>query len=290
MEPFPRLEDLTLMDDYMFGTVMQDPKLIKPLIEFILDIRIRTVTYIEPQRSMKSGLNAKGVRLDLYVEDENGVVYNVEVQTTRRRSLPKRMRYYQAAIDMNVLSPGAEYAKLRRSYIIFICNHDPYDLGRYVYHFENRCIEQPDLPFGDETVKVIVNTRGKVGEISDVLREIIRYLADGTVSGAYSRELEDAVNQVKSSEERRHEYMIMMVRERELIDQGIEQGIEQGLERGLKRGREEGREEGRINERVKTIRKLIRNMHFTPQEAMSWLDIPPEEQAAYLDRLKNGTT
>ena len=37
MEPFPRLEDLTLMDDYMFGTVMQDPKLIKPLIEFILD-------------------------------------------------------------------------------------------------------------------------------------------------------------------------------------------------------------------------------------------------------------
>ncbi len=28
MEPFPRLEDLTLMDDYMFGTVMQDPKLI----------------------------------------------------------------------------------------------------------------------------------------------------------------------------------------------------------------------------------------------------------------------
>lgn len=75
MEPFPRLEDLTLMDDYMFGTVMQDPRLIKPLIEFILDIRIRSVTYIEPQRSMKSGFNAKGIRLDLYVEDENGVVY-----------------------------------------------------------------------------------------------------------------------------------------------------------------------------------------------------------------------
>ena len=84
--------------------------------------------------------------------------------------------------------------------------------------------------------------------------------------------------------------MIMMVRERELIDQGIEQGIEQGLERGLKRGREEGREEGRINERVETLRKLIRNMHFTPQQAMSILDIPPEEQAAYLDRIEGKTT
>ena len=114
-----------------------------------------------------------------------------------------------------------------------------------------------------------MNTQGTVGEISDELREIIKYLDDGTVSGTYSRELEDAVNQVKTSEERRHEYMIMMVRERELIDQG--------------------REEGRINERVETLRKLIRNMHFTPQQAMSWLDIPPEEQAVYLDRIENGT-
>ena len=71
--------------------------------------------------------------------------------------------------------------------------------------------------------------------------------------------------------------MIMMVRERELIDQGIEQG------------RQEGLAEGRINERIETIRKLIHSMHFTPQEAMSWLDIPPEEQAAYLDRIKKGT-
>ena len=115
MEAYRRLEDLTLMDDYMFGTVMQDPKLIRPLIERILDMRIRQVTYIEPQRTMKSGFDAKGIRLDLYVEDENGIVYNVEVQTTRHRSLPKRMRYYQSAVDINVLSPGADYARLRKS-------------------------------------------------------------------------------------------------------------------------------------------------------------------------------
>ena len=269
MEAFPRLEDLTLMDDYMFGAVMQDERLIRPLIEFILDIKIKSVTYIEPQRSMKSGFEAKGIRLDLYVEDENGVVYNVEVQTTRRKSLPKRMRYYQSAIDINVLSPGVDYAKLRQSYIIFICNHDPYGLGRYVYHFENRCVEKPDLPFGDETVKVIVNTKGTEGEISDELREIIRYLDDGTVSGEYSRELEDAVNHIKSSEERRHEYMIMMVREQELID----------------KGREEGREEGRENERLDTIHRLIHNLHYTPQQAMSFLGISLSDQPKYLEKL-----
>ena len=244
MESYRRLEDLTLMDDYMFGTVMQDPKLIRPLIESILDMRIRQVTYIEPQRTVKSGFEAKGVRLDLYVEDENGIVYNVEVQTTRHRSLPKRMRYYQSAIDMNVLSPGADYARLRKSYIIFICNHDPYGRDRIVYRFENRCIEEPTLPFGDETVKVIVNTRGTEGAVNAELLEVVRYLDSGTVSGDFSQELEDAVNHVKSSEERRHEYMIMMIREQELIEQGRKQGREEGREEGREQGIVEGVQKG----------------------------------------------
>ncbi len=208
-------------------------------------MRIRQVTYIEPQRTVKSGFEAKGVRLDLYVEDENGVVYNVEVQTTRHRSLPKRMRYYQSAIDMNVLSPGADYARLRKSFIIFICNHDPYGRDRIVYRFENRCIEEPELPFGDETVKVIVNTKGTAGAVNDELQEVIRYLDSGTVSGDFSRELGDAVNHVKSSEERRHEYMIMMLREQELIEQGREQGLVQGREQGLVQGLEQGLVQGR---------------------------------------------
>ena len=207
-------------------------------------MRIRQVTYIEPQRTVKSGFEAKGVRLDLYVEDENGVVYNVEVQTTRHRSLPKRMRYYQSAIDMNVLSPGADYARLRKSFIIFICNHDPYGRDRIVYRFENRCIEEPELPFGDETVKVIVNTKGTTGTVNAELQEVIRYLDSGTVSGDFSRELEDAVNHVKSSEERRHEYMIMMLREQELLEKGREEGRVEGREEGRVEGREQGIVEG----------------------------------------------
>ena len=45
----------------------------------------------------------------------------------------------------------------------------------------------PGLPFGDETVKVIVNTRGEIGEISEDLKEVIRYLNDGTVTGQYKQ-------------------------------------------------------------------------------------------------------
>ena len=33
-------DELTLMDDYMFGAVMQNPDLAKPLIEYIMNVRI----------------------------------------------------------------------------------------------------------------------------------------------------------------------------------------------------------------------------------------------------------
>ena len=91
-----------------------------------------------------------------------------------------------------------EELTLLDDYMFGTVMQDPYGRNRCVYHFENRCIEDPALAFGDDTVKVIVNTKGKQDGVSDELREIIRYLDDGTVSGAYSRELEDAVNHIYS--------------------------------------------------------------------------------------------
>ena len=40
---FKPLEQLTLMDDYMFGAVMENPRLIKPLIEAVLFVQSRSL-------------------------------------------------------------------------------------------------------------------------------------------------------------------------------------------------------------------------------------------------------
>ena len=75
------IDDLTLMDDYMFAQVMRQPKYLKPLLEYILQIRIAKIELIEPQKTEKEGYYSKGVRLDLYVTDTEGCIYN-----TRRMS------------------------------------------------------------------------------------------------------------------------------------------------------------------------------------------------------------
>ena len=255
---FKTLEELTLMDDYMFAAVMRDKINIKPLLEIILQVKIVDLEFVEPQKTEKEGYQSHGIRLDLYVKDDKGRIFNVEVQTSSRRHLPKRMRYYQSVIDINILAPGVDYSSLRISFVIFICNYDPFGTGRYIYTFENRCIEDTDLVLGDETRKVIVNTKGTVGEISDELRELIAYLDDGKATGTYTRQLEDAVEVIKSSEERRHEYMIMMVHDMEVREEGRAEGRIIGI---IETMREDGKDDQTI------IARLRSKFNFTQDEA-----------------------
>ena len=275
------IDELTLMDDYMFAQVMRDTRHLKPLLQFVLQVPIAKIELIEPQKTEKEGYDSKGIRLDLYVTDEQGIVYNVEVQTTSKKHLPKRMRYYQSTIDISILRPGVDYKELRKTFVIFICNYDPFGKNRYVYTFENTCREVPGLLFGDETVKVIVNTRGEIGEISEELKEVIRYLNDGTVTGQYSQELDTAVSAVKSNEERRLEYMTLAMHDMEIREEALEEGLEKGREEGREEGRIEGREEGEEKATVSNLRTVMKKMKLSAEKAMDFMDIPAEDQPKY---------
>ena len=117
-------EELTIVDNFMFGAVMRDPKRCKPLLEYILDVKIRKIEYSELQKSIDIQYQSKSIRLDVYVEDDENSVYNIEMQTTRHKNLPKRMRYYQGMIDLNIIDKGEDYASLKKSFVIFICTFD----------------------------------------------------------------------------------------------------------------------------------------------------------------------
>ena len=108
-----RWEDLELKDDFLFAKVMRDKHICMRLLEKLLHIKIKDIVYLEEQKTIDIDLNAKSIRLDVYVEDGNRV-FNLEMQTTRQTELPRRSRYYQELIDMNIIEKGESYSKLKR--------------------------------------------------------------------------------------------------------------------------------------------------------------------------------
>ena len=226
------IEELTIMDDFMFSAVMRQEKLCKPLLEYILKVKIREIVYVKPQDTVDAtAYDTKSIRLDVYVEDDKGTVYDIEVQTTNKRNLPRRTRFYQSMIDIRAIEKGADYKTLKKSYVIFICNYDPFEKGRYIYSFSNRCDEDPTIELKDDAYKIVINTKGSLGEISDELKAVVKYLDTGVADSDYTKELAQEVEFVKSDEKWRREYMLMMEAYAMRTDLGMHKQVVRSIRR-----------------------------------------------------------
>ena len=226
---YKRIEELEIWDDFMFGAVMSNKELCKHLLEIILQKKIKDIRYTELQKAINLQYDAKSIRLDVYVEDDTESVYNIEIQTTNEKNLPKRSRYYQGMIDLNVLDKGELYSKLKKSYVIFICNYDPFRKGRCFYRFENVCVDDPSLKLKDDSVKIMINPYGNdTKQFGKGFAALMDFLKNGQISDTYTESLKDEITEVKVSEEWRRRYMKLLIRDQENIELGKEVGKELG--------------------------------------------------------------
>ena len=137
------LEHMNLMDDFLFDVATVDLETCKIIIELSLGIKIREIRWKEGQKVVHNIPGNRGIRMDFYVEDSEGQVFDVEMQKRNEGNIPKRTRFYQALIDAPMLKSGERgFDNLKPAYIIVICGFDQYGFGKYRYTFENRCKER----------------------------------------------------------------------------------------------------------------------------------------------------
>lgn len=216
-------EDLAIANDFLFGKIMQNPELCRELLQRILpDLNIDRIEYPELQKSIKPDIDARSVRLDVYVRDSKEVVYDIEMQVSDTKELPKRSRYYQSMIDLQLIDKGQLYKKLNQSYIIFICPFDAFGKGRHIYTFENVCKEDNSISMGDGTAKIFLNANGTQDDVSKELRAFLDYVAGKRPEDSFVEKLEEAVKEAKKNREWRHEYMTLLMRDQENVEKGKE--------------------------------------------------------------------
>lgn len=227
-------DELELTDDFMFGKIMQNKKLCKGMLERLLEIPIDDIIYPETQKPIVITSAGKSVRLDVYVQDSNDVVYDAEMQQEsknkeRQEELPKRSRYYQGMIDLNLLEKGTPYQELKESYIIFICTFDPFGEDLPQYTFKNKCLEKSNIVLEDRTTKVFFNTKGDLTGLSKEKRAFLEYLDKRTVDDPFMKEIDLEVRKARINEKWRREYMKTLLYEMELKQEGREEGKVEGI-------------------------------------------------------------
>ena len=210
-----KLNELTIKDNFMFGAVMADEENCRRLLELVLGIPIGWVK-VSLEKSIVYHPEYKGVRLDVYAEDDAHTHYNVEMQVARKRELGRRSRYYHSQIDMELMLTGTDYAKLSNVYVIFICDFDPFGMRKYKYTFRSICLEDNKLNLQDGCTSIFLSTRGENKE--DVSADLVKFLAFVKADlqesmedfdDAYIMQLQNTICRIKSSREMEERFMIL---------------------------------------------------------------------------------
>ena len=257
MKPYDELE---FVDEFVFCKVMRREEICKKVIELILGVKIKSIRTFDSQHAIELTANGKGVRLDVIVDDDEGTIYNIEMQTSPENEYGKRSRYYQGMIDLETMSRGCEYSELRKCYVIFLCLTDPFRKYRAVYTFENRCVEDLSIRLKDEAYKVVVNPFGRTEGCSEELKSFLGYLRKKTISDTFTQMLDDEVKNVRAHEEWRAEYMLMGIKLRE---------AEEEMQKKTKMETAK-----RLAQMGLTIDQIVKAVDASKEDVQEWITMP----------------
>lgn len=196
---------------------------------------IGRVEYPELQKEIKPDADARSIRLDVYTKDDKDRVFDIEMQMTVTKELPKRSRYYHSMLDLQLIDKGQTYAKLKPSFVIFICLADMFGAGRHKYTFETVCREDRTI-WLEERTTIFLNADSQMEDVSKELTAFLNYAAGCVSEDPFVKKLDEAVKEAKKNREWRREYMTLLMRDQE------------NIEKGRKEGRREGRKEGQVKE------------------------------------------
>ncbi|MBP3723359.1 MAG: Rpn family recombination-promoting nuclease/putative transposase [Selenomonadaceae bacterium] len=260
-------EDLTIADDYMFKLVMSHKRICKRLLETLLSIKIRDLKEPETEKAMKYGYEGKGIRLDVYVEDDLNTVYDIEMQIRHYSDemLGKRTRYYQSTIDFGALESGVTYDKLKKSIIIFICPFQLFNSNRHIYTFQNTCQEDKSILLEDGASKIFLSTKGKIDDVSPQIKHFLDFVDGLSVQDEFVDEIKELMNKLKITEREKANYMTFQMK----ID--------------------EEREEAKNETLFSVVKALVQKEGWSFEKAFDVLGVSPENRGLFLKNMQKTT-
>lgn len=209
-----KFKDLTIRDAFMFAAVMSDPEICRRVLELAIGISIAEV-HVQTEKTMVYHSEYHGVRLDVYAADEARTRFNVEMQVSLQKYLPKRGRYYHAQLDMDALRTGESYEALPNTYVIFICDFDPFTDGLYRYSTGTLCRETGKM-VNDGVETIYLNAYGQnQDEVPAELVQFLNYVKDigridtSSNTDPFVRNIEKKIDDIKQNHSMEDRYMLL---------------------------------------------------------------------------------
>lgn len=189
------IRKMTLFRDPLARAVLKDKKACEHILNVILN-RNLTVIDVQVQR-LYPGLAHRDVILDVVAEDENDVLYNIEIQIGTDPDHARRIRLYKAKVDSEILEHGARVDALPNLYMIYISLKDVFHTGRTMDIVESQ-FKYSKVVYDDGVHIISVNA--EIHDGSNVA-DLMQYFVDADPNDMSQGALSKRVRFLKEEEE-----------------------------------------------------------------------------------------
>lgn len=243
-----------LIDDTFFSACFDNNEEdVEYILRIILEKPNLRVLKVQTQKSVEN-MYGRSVRFDVFATDDDGKLYNIEVQRADSGAVPARARFNSVMIDYHRLKKKAKFNELPETFVIFITEHDVLKDGEQIYHVD-RVVRETNKPFGDGTHIIYVNGSYKDDSDSE-LGNLIHDFFCAEPSEMKHKQLAERVSFLKGNKREVRKMCKLM---------------------------EELQEEAKKETLLDNIRSLMETMKWTAQQAMNALKIPADKQKEYVE-------
>ena len=244
-----RLNQMNLLNRFLFNETVDDPNAYQAMVEILMEGHISLLNWTQTEKELRVSPDLRQVRLDVIGMDQDGELYQLEMQQNNTYNLPKRSRYYQGQVDVSLLKPGSvDFNELNNLTMILVAPFDIFGYGLYRYTFEEYCYEVPGLKLNDGARRIFINTKGKNPEnFSKEFLDFMEYINSTTdavaakAKSARIRRIHERVSSIRQSE--KMGVKLMQAWEEKIYDkmearaEGLAEGRAEGLAEGLAEGK-----------------------------------------------------
>lgn len=199
-----KVQKFNLTNDVFFSKVLEDRAACQEVVRILLDKPEFVLKEVKAQYSIRNVEN-HSVVLDILAEDVKRLLVNMEMQVRDDMDHQKRVRYYQASIDVSCLEKGVPYGEISDIYVIYITEKDFLKLEKGIYHVD-RTIRQTDTVLDNGVHEVYVNLSCESG--NEKIDELLEYFRN-TDSSYETDTFPNLVKRVKFYKEKKEGNEIM---------------------------------------------------------------------------------
>ncbi len=198
-EDLKLLAGFTLLDDD-FMTIVFDRNIeaTELVLNIILGRSDLKVIEVVAQREYKNPVTGgRSIKLDIYAEDSDGKVYDIEVQNDDAEADIHRARFHSSMLDTKMLKEKQKFKEIHDSYVIFITKNDYMKMGLSMYHVE-RTVQEAGTLFGDGSHIIYMN--GSYKDDSDPVGKLMHDFRCTSAVDMFYQELANPVRHFKETE------------------------------------------------------------------------------------------